>query len=612
MPTLTFVWTKEPCPHIQLWSARAKSFCDNPEWYHCLENQAGVIKEKCIAPRKIREGESEIIERRCPPSLYQPNGLMSNQYKSVTCMYEKDVCGDDGEEACDEGSDVSDRMCRCDFRKGYRAYEYLLENPKMKSCYQPRFKERGCVMLPCEKGRELNKAYQCVPVCPSGYYRSESDFNCVPRLSIPNPSTTTETPSKSSTINKQIEEPAMTDQDTDDNTATYVAIAVTTTSTLMILMFLGIYCYWKRKYYKETGFDKNRKPSVTSLISLEVDGGDGGENLHKPIGDSFPYSEIDVISEHNVKESIGCIKVEPHSGGKGNGTGFRVGEKYVMTAYHVVQDVYENFWKELHKRLKDGDHECKKLSKQFGNRKSTPEDGEWSLTNFIESLDTGTQMNLKDIGIEMVTHSCCITFGCVGEKKGESFTFSYDAPFISTKHDVAILELTTKPGHQFPAQLNFANFNTPANRLHVVGHPGGGELIFDPSCSVISDQIKLERTKEEAIKHFIFLGKTRSQVEKEYKECKLSSNHILFHCSKSTAHGASGSPLIRIANGNRKPEVIGVLLKGYPKMYYNDFLNNEKAIEHPELLIESGITVEMLKSLLKPHELSKLAQDIFS
>ncbi|XP_062597412.1 uncharacterized protein LOC134258837 isoform X2 [Saccostrea cucullata] len=594
--TLAFVWTKEPCPHIQLWDARAQFLCEDPSWYHCLETQAGEIKEKCVKPKSIRSGhypvfligETEIIERRCPPTLYQPNELMSNQFKSVTCMYEKDECNDDGEEACDDGSDVSDRMCRCDFRKGYGALEYLLNNPHQKSCYLPTSNERGCVMIPCGKGKELNKVYQCVPVCPSGYYRSHYDFNCVPGRSIP--SSTTESPRQILTIDKKIEEPAMIDQEGDDKTASIVAIAVTTTIALMIFIFLGLYCFWRRKF----------------------DGGDGGENLHKPIVDSLPYSEIDIIHGHNIEESIGCITVEPQAGRKGNGTGFRVGEKYVMTAYHVVQDVFEKFWKEVHKRLKNGNNECKKLSEILESQGCMPKDGKWSLTEILMSLDPDTQKKLKAVGIDMVTHSCRITFGCVGEKRGDTFTFSYDALFISKQHDVAILELTNKTGQPYPAKLNFVNFNLPMDRLHVLGHPNGGELIFDPSCSIISDQEKLKETKDEAITLFTSHGKTKSQVEKEYKECKLSPNHILFHCSKSTAHGASGSPLLQIAKSTRKPVIIGMLLKGYPKMYYNEFRNNEKVNKRPELLIESGIAVETLKTLFKQHELSYLVNDIFN
>ncbi|XP_061178838.1 uncharacterized protein LOC133187466 isoform X1 [Saccostrea echinata] len=595
--TLTLVWTKEPCPHIQLWDARAKILCKDPSWYHCLESQVGDIKEKCIAPKFIKAGhypvlligDTKIIERRCPPSLYQPNGQMSNQFKSAKCMYIKDLCRDDGEEACDDGSDVSDRMCRCDYKSGYRSFEYLLSNPKMKSCYEPRSKERGCTMFPCGKGKELNKAYQCITVCPYGYYRSEyDDLNCVPELSIPNSSTTTAARNtKIPTITKQTKEPKMKDEEPGDNTTTYGTIAVTCGATIIFTILICLtYRLWRNKY------DMYCRPGHANKC-------EGGEKLRKRNNDSFFFREIKNM--YKVDESIGCITVELPTGEKGTGTGFRVGEKYVMTAYHVVQEIYENFWREMYRRHKVGDNKLK------------PEDGPWILTDFITSLslDLDTQMNLKHIGEEMIKHNCSITFGYVGEERGNTFSFGYDAPFISTKHDIAILELNKDSNFPFPAKLNVAEVNIQIERLHVLGHPEGNELTFDPSCSVICNQSDLDRTKERAIEHFTSLGEEKSNVEKEYKECEISSDHILFHCSEGTAHGASGSPLFPLAKKNRKLEVIGMLLKGYPKLYYNKYRNIDKANKHPELLIESGITVEMLKSLLKQHKLFELANDIF-
>jgi hypothetical protein len=213
---------------------------------------------------------------------------------------------------------------------------------------------------------------------------------------------------------------------------------------------------------------------------------------------------------------------------------------------------------------------------------------------------------IQSIGKRIVTEACDITFD---DKNGEHFSFHYDALFISTKHDIAILELWTDSNNSIPAPFSLADLYTPTDRLYVLGHPAGRELIIDPSCKIFCDEKDLNNTIEKGIKLFTSLGEKRSDVKDEYCECKISQNHIFFHCSESTAHGASGSPLIRIVG--EKPEVIGILLKGYPKLYYNKFSQNKKVNKHPDVLIESGVSMEMVKNLLDEHQLNELADVMF-
>jgi hypothetical protein len=213
-----------------------------------------------------------------------------------------------------------------------------------------------------------------------------------------------------------------------------------------------------------------------------------------------------------------------------------------------------------------------------------------------------------NIGRQMM-QKCKIKFEYVDETKGSVFQFSYDAPFISVKHDIAILELTSDESDRpLPPPLTLASISLPGE-LHILGHPGGAPLKFDPACDIIREESVLLNIKREAMDLFTGLGEKSSRVENEYSECKLSEDHILFHCSTSTAHGASGSPLIQIMD--ETPTVIGILLKGYPKMYYNKYRNNKTVNERPELLIESGISMKMLKDLLIGHNSKELAKDLF-
>ncbi|XP_062597413.1 uncharacterized protein LOC134258838 [Saccostrea cucullata] len=181
------------CPYLSFWEARSKLFCEGkPSWYHCLENQAGDLREACLQPVQIERGYYPVLSLdldfikpvKCPSTHYQPKGEMSNNYKKVTCTYPKSLCDDDGEQKCDEGSNVEDRLCRCDYTKGYRSKAYLLSNPQNKSCYESKSEEEGCVMFVCPEGQELNPAYYCVKKCSYGYYRKKHEFNCVKNISI--------------------------------------------------------------------------------------------------------------------------------------------------------------------------------------------------------------------------------------------------------------------------------------------------------------------------------------------------------------------------------------------------------------------------------------------
>lgn len=75
--------------------------------------------------------------------------------------------------------------------------------------------------------------------------------------------------------------------------------------------------------------------------------------LRKHVDDGYPYKEGDVIHKNNLKDRIGCITVELPTGEKEFGTGFRVGERHVLTAYHVVQGVFGNACCVLHNYILD-------------------------------------------------------------------------------------------------------------------------------------------------------------------------------------------------------------------------------------------------------------------
>lgn len=216
---------------------------------------------------------------------------------------------------------------------------------------------------------------------------------------------------------------------------------------------------------------------------------------------------------------------------------------------------------------------------------------------------------LEHIGTESINDEFQIKFGFVRDNPDSiNSNFSYEVAFASPSHDVVILELIQD--NKLPDPIHLKDTNIPSAKLHVLGHPNGVELQHDPGCVIIKDEEELDELVEQGISFFTSQGYTESKVKEDYAPCILSPDHILFHCSKSTAHGASGSPLIVIIKD--KPQVIGMLLRGHPKLYYNYRNNHDKETkDRAYLLVELGISMEKVRSLLIHHSLNELADDLF-
>lgn len=97
-----------------------------------------------------------MISIECPRTRYQPFGQMSNKFRKRTCIYEKSLCKDLGEETCKEGGSHEDRSCRCKYTDGYRSIESL-QTMTNKSCYRPQIEANGCAYFTCPENEELNQ-----------------------------------------------------------------------------------------------------------------------------------------------------------------------------------------------------------------------------------------------------------------------------------------------------------------------------------------------------------------------------------------------------------------------------------------------------------------------
>ncbi|XP_078339475.1 uncharacterized protein LOC111110148 isoform X4 [Crassostrea virginica] len=262
------------CPALSVWEARSMTFCsDDPSMYHCLDDQAGELMEICIRPAYIERGHYPVvsIDRKvlkpvkCPPTHFQPNGQMSNEYKKIKCSYMKSVCNDDGEEDCDDGTDVKDRTCRCDYTLGYRASVYFLDNPSNKACFQPSAVDDGCIMLNCSEGKELNPAYQCVEKCRPGFHRRKYEFDCKEDSSIQ--STKSEITSTTSAIIPQVSKTPSITKDSpmaeviSENTSTFgVAVSSSVIGGIILILLISFLTVYTIKRQK-----KNENPTPTII-----------------------------------------------------------------------------------------------------------------------------------------------------------------------------------------------------------------------------------------------------------------------------------------------------------------------------------------------------------
>lgn len=326
-----------------------------------------------------------------------------------------------------------------------------------------------------------------------------------------------------------------------------------------------------------------------------------GEPLRKTDGNSFPCQEALLIyNQEKLFERIGCIKVTLH-GKESHGTGFRVGSKYFMTAFHVMEDVLILFWEEVYRRLTKEE----RMQMKWTDDK-IPVDGAWKLSKLLTFVDPSKRKELIEIGKQFITNHVHIKFGFVRDCEYSSLAqCSYEVAFVSPSHDVVILELIEDTN--LPNPFHLKTINAAATKLHLIGHPGGRKLEHDPACKIIKDQKELENLVKEGISFFTSRGCKEDQVKEDYKPCILSPDHLLFHCSESITHGASGSPLIVIIN-EKEAQVIGMLLRGHPKFYYNYDKRNGVRLD---LLVESGISMEKVNSLLICHSLHDLAANLF-
>ena len=212
-------------------------------------------------------------------------------------------------------------------------------------------------------------------------------------------------------------------------------------------------------------------------------------------------------------------------------------------------------------------------------------------------------LEYTSISLEKFLENCSIELGKLREtESGMTFRFEYNIPFYDVQADIIKLEL--QQGGSFPRPVKLLT-EDPINEVHILGYPSKHEknMIFDPRCRLLNSEdaiTKAEGYIDEAISYWKESGRVpermHKDVEGQYRRLGLrrQKQSVLFHCSNSTTHGASGSPGLTELQSDEGPITGLVYVQGCPKFVYYLDLSLDSVPSH--YLFERAIpTAEILR-----------------
>lgn len=273
-----------------------------------------------------------------------------------------------------------------------------------------------------------------------------------------------------------------------------------------------------------------KNESAASKIAGPEDTTRSVPTAHAP---AYPFSKgthnqkdvLSSIARAEVSKSVGLIHID----GQPVGTGFRVGEKYLVTCIHVIRNVIK-----VKPHMLDG----QRLTIEFYR----------------------------------------ITYN---QKENELLIFSFQPliAYFDEEYDFVVLELRSHDaGVPFPPALNFFA-DVFDSEIHLVGHPGGRQMKEDsikPRWSPDHD--------EEIIPYINYLAlwsKSHFPDKRDYYSILLEPpRKIIFHTTFDT--GSSGSPGVMIRDN--RPCVVVMVRGGTPSCFYEN--------RYPHLPVEDDHKVE--------------------
>eukprot|EP00105_Crassostrea_gigas_P031286 XP_011453937.1 PREDICTED: uncharacterized protein LOC105346885 [Crassostrea gigas] len=229
------------------------------------------------------------------------------------------------------------------------------------------------------------------------------------------------------------------------------------------------------------------------------------------------HKQKDVMSSEvktNVSRSVGLIHID----GDPEGTGFRVGEKYIVTCVHVIKSVINVFPNFI---------DCERITIEFERKKYNKKEDPLQIFNFVPTI-----------------------------------------AYLDIAVDFAVLELVCHhAGVPFPPALTFFG-DVCDMEIHFVGHPGCRQMKEDsdviPRWSPNHDNEIIPYIKELAEWSKSYFPKVNGEVVDYYSILLEPPRKILFHTSFDL--GSSGSPGVIIRDD--MPCVVVMLSGGTPSCYY--------------------------------------------
>ncbi|XP_076091954.1 uncharacterized protein LOC143063614 [Mytilus galloprovincialis] len=252
-----------------------------------------------------------------------------------------------------------------------------------------------------------------------------------------------------------------------------------------------------------------------------------------------------------ASHSVGMIR-----GPGGGGTGFRVGDNYVMTARHVVIDNIKVCNEIKYLRLKN---------KNF----------------FIE--------------FEYLKHH--------QKQNDEQIFYFKDMVYQNEEQDTAILELEADSNRPFPPPINIFESVDVDRPIYLIGHPNGDPLTDDP-------KIELYQYCKEEVDRSIQWACRISQDYRSHYDGIDDKRKCLFHCSSQ--HGASGALGVMVIPHFDEPVGVLMLLRGFPGFYYSKKLSFTDDEKTNFLVVEQGVLLKSIENDMILNGRPNLKNEIFS
>ncbi|XP_071124059.1 uncharacterized protein [Mytilus edulis] len=152
------------CPHTSQWSLRSTSLCNKsePEYLCLFDDNENVYKEICQKNSDTQRPGYEFVirgeldDKECDKDRYQPIKLTTAGHSR--CMFDKSKCSEEGQLVYDNGTIISDRLCRCDY-----THSYSFVNASKNNCFcDPSTEDCSCYKMNCPDKLVLSPDYMCI------------------------------------------------------------------------------------------------------------------------------------------------------------------------------------------------------------------------------------------------------------------------------------------------------------------------------------------------------------------------------------------------------------------------------------------------------------------